>query len=137
MIFTTQLVLWLVICTAGMFTAFFALRFRVLVLKSVRSTGQDADLVDGARQSCSVAVWNFLGWFGVFSLGLLAFADKPTPELVDEITVLEHVIGWMLIASVAVWAYMTYNVYAYTLKRWWESPISSRTTTVEHPRLDG
>jgi hypothetical protein len=137
MIFTTQLVLWLVICTAGMFTALLALRFRVLVLKSVRSTGQDSDLVDGALQSCSVAVWSFLGWFSVFSLGLLAFTDKPAPELVAEITLLEQVIGWMLIASVAVWAYMTYNVYAYTLRRWWESPISSRTTNGERPRLDG
>ncbi len=125
MIETTQLVIWQVICTAGLMTALLSLRFRAQILKSVSATGIDGDLVDGARQNLFTAVVQATGWLGFFVLGILAVVDMPAPQLTVEATLLGQAIGWLLILSVATWAYMTVSVYAYALRKWWESPISS------------
>ncbi len=123
---TTQLLIWQVICTAGLMTALLSLRFRVLILTAVTHTGQDGDLVEGARQNRDTALVQTLGWLGFFGLGILAVVDMPAPQLTTDATLLGQAIGWLLIVSIGIWAYMTVSVYAYALRKWWESPISSR-----------
>jgi hypothetical protein len=125
MIYTNELVVWQIISTVGLASAALLLRFRILVLKSVVASGQDADLIDGATENRRSAFILTVIWLGLFGLGVLAVLDVPTPKLTTVPTLLGQIVGWLLIGMLALWAYLTTSNYAYTLRKWWESPISS------------
>ncbi len=125
MIAIAQIFILQIICTAGLVTALLLLRFRALVLKAVSATEMDSDLVDGARQNRFIAFMQSVSWLGFFTVVILAEVTMPSRQPTADIPLGGQIIGWLLIGSIGMWAFITVNVYAYALRKWWESPTSS------------
>jgi hypothetical protein len=116
MTFSWDICIWLAACLAGLLTSAGSLRYSVLILRAVRLSQVERDVLDGARHLFRTELERVIGWSMFVLAGVLSIFEQPPQEPVV-VTTIGTLILWLLIATAVLWSFKTASDYLYSRQR--------------------